>query len=72
MPYYNIDSNSLTTSPYLAGHGGRLEESCGPGPLGHDGGCCQTYGHFSTSIEGRVEIVGVVVDVLPHLRTDEI
>ena len=62
----------LCLHDYLAGHGGGLEQGGGPGPLGHDGGGRQSYRHFPTSIEGSVEIVRVVVDMLPHLWVDQL
>ena len=58
----------MILSAHLAGHSGGLEERGSPGPLGHDGGGRQSYRHFPTSIEGSVEIIRVVINILPHLR----
>ena len=58
---------SIAALTHLTGHGGALEEGGGPGPLGDDRRGRQTDRNFAAGVEGCVEVVGVVVDVLSHL-----
>ena len=53
---------------YLAGNSGALEESGGPGPLGDDGGGGQPDRDLAARVEGSVQVVGIMVDVLSDLR----
>ena len=60
------------TSCHLAGHGGGLEQGGGPGPLGHDGGGGQADGDLAPRVEGGVQVVSVVVNILPNLKQQSI
>ena len=53
---------------YLAGNSWALEESGGPGPLGDDGGGSQPDRDLAACVEGCVQVVRIVVDVLSDLR----
>ena len=52
---------------YLAGNGGALEESGGPGPLGDDGGGSQPDRDLAPCVECCVQVVRVPVDIFSHL-----
>ena len=45
-----------------------MEQGGGPGPLGDNGGGGQADGHLAAGIEGRVQVVGIMVDVLSDLK----
>ena len=62
----------LCLHDYLAGHGGGLEQGGGPGPLGHDGGGGQADGDLAPRVEGGVQVVSVVVNILPNLKQQSI
>ena len=53
---------------YLAGNSGALEEGGGPGPLGDNGGGSQADRDLAARVEGSVQVVGIMVDVLSDLR----
>ena len=55
---------------HLAGDGGALEQGGGPRPLGDDGGGGEADGHLASSVKGRVQVIRVLVDMLPHLNRE--
>ena len=67
FPPTTVQSSNMG-SMYLAGHSGWLQEGGGPGPLGHDGGGRQSNGDLAPGIEGSVEVVCIMIDVLTNLN----
>ena len=47
-----------------------MKERSRPGPLRYDRCGSQTDANFAARIEGRVQVVGIMVDVLSDLRAE--
>jgi hypothetical protein len=58
----------MAKATHLAGDSGALQKGGGPGPLGDNGRGGQPDGDLATRVKGRVQVIGIVVDVLPNLH----
>merc|ERR1719312_1541025 len=68
--FYELYWKSWKKKYHLASNSRALEEGGGPGPLGDDGGGGQPDGNLATSVEGSVQVVRIMVDVLSdHLES---
>ena len=66
--FFELYWKSWKKKYYLASNSWALEQGGGPGPLGDDGGGSQPDGNLATSVEGSVQVVRIMVDVLSDLR----